>query len=354
MHYWFNLCIKVREFSHLHIFILSLQFQHREFIWLLGGIILFVILFVFLLSWKKKVKKRIGEPNLVKLLIGNFSPGLFNLKFILVTLAFGAGVIAVMNLRKPAADETSSRKGIDVMIALDVSKSMLAADLPPNRLERAKQLITKLIDAMPNDRVGLVLFAGRAYLQMPLTTDHGAAMLYVSSAAPEAVPFQGTVITEALRQTSNAFNTTERRFKTVVLISDGEDHDVQAINTSKELAAQGMMINTVGIGSPEGSVIPDPETGQNKKDFTGADIISRLNEDELKQIAANTNGVYVRLQDTDAAVQELLQQFSGIETKAYGDVSLMNFQTYYWWFAAAMLFLLLVEYFIPETKKVAV
>jgi Ca-activated chloride channel homolog len=333
---------------------MALQFQHKEFIWLFGGIVLFALLFVLLLSWKNKVRRKIGEPRLVKSLIENYSPGLFSLKFILVTLAFIAGVFAVMNLRKPAADETSSRKGIDVMIALDVSKSMLATDLPPSRLERAKQLINKLIEAMPNDRIGLILFAGRAYLQMPLTTDHGAAMLYVSSASPEAVPFQGTVITEALRQSSNAFNTTERRFKTVVLISDGEDHDVQAVNTAKELAAEGMMINTVGIGSPEGSVIPDPATGLNKKDFTGADVISRLNEDELKQIAANTNGVYVRLQDTDEAVQQLLQQFSGIETKAYGDVSLMNFQTYYWWFAAAMLFLIVAEYFIPETKKLAV
>lgn len=330
------------------------QFQHKEFFWLFGGVILFLLLFVLLLRWKRKVKKRIGDPILVKALIGTYSPRLFTLKNILLILGFAAGVAAVLNLRRPAADETSSRKGIDVVIALDVSKSMLAADLPPNRLERAKQLITKLMDAMPNDRIGLVVFAGRAYLQMPLTTDYGAAQLYVSSASPESVPLQGTVISEALRQSSNAFNTTERRFKTVVLISDGEDHDPEAVNTAKELSAKGMMINTVGIGSPEGSYIPDATTGQNKKDETGADVISKLNEEELKQIAENTNGIYIRLQDSDEAVKQLVQQFSGIESKAYGDVSLMNFQTYYWWFAAAMFILLLAEYFIPETKKLAV
>lgn len=295
-----------------------------------------------------------GDPRLVKMLISNYSPGLFLVKFILLVLAFGAGVVAVMNLRKPAADETSSRKGIDVVIALDVSKSMLATDVAPNRLERAKQLVTKLMEAMPDNRIGLVVFAGRAYLQMPLTTDYGAAQLYVSAAAPEAVPFQGTVISEALQQSANAFNTTERRFKAVILISDGEDHDPQAVNTAKDLSAQGMMINTVGIGSPEGSYIPDSTTGQNKKDEFGNDVISRLNEDELKQIAENTNGVYIRLQDSDDAVRQLMQQFSGIEGKAYGDVSLMNFQTYYWWFAIAMFVLLLAEYFIPETKKLAV
>jgi Ca-activated chloride channel family protein len=329
----------------------NLQFQHKEFIWILGGIVLMAVLFFFLVRWKAKVRKRMGDAKLVKFLLGNYSPLLFGLKFILIVVAFGAGVLAVMNLRKPVADETSSRKGIDVVIALDVSKSMLATDLAPNRLERAKQLITKLMDAMPNDRIGLVVFAGRAYLQMPLTTDYGAAQMYISSAAPESVPYQGTVISEALRQSANAFNTTERRFKTVVLISDGEDHDPETVNTAKELAAQGMMINTIGIGSPEGSYIPDSVTGQNKKDAFGNEVVSRLNEDELKQIAANTNGIYVRLQDSDDAVRQLVEQFSGIETKAYGDVSLMNFQTYYWWFGTAMFVLLLAEYFIPETKS---
>jgi Ca-activated chloride channel family protein len=333
---------------------LVLKFQHIEFIWLFGGIILLVLLFLLLITWKRKVKKRMGDPKLVQALIANYSPSLFIVKFVLVILALAAGIIAAMNLRRPAADETSSRKGIDVVIALDVSRSMLAADLPPNRLERAKQLIGKLMDAMPDDRIGLVVFAGRAYLQMPLTTDYGAAQLYVSSASPDVVPFQGTVVSEALRQSANAFNTTERRFKTVVLISDGEDHDPESVNTAKELATEGMMINTVGIGSPEGSYIPDPETGGNKKDASGNDIISRLNEDGLKQIAESTNGIYVRLQDSDEAVKQLQQQFSGIESKAYGDVSLMNFQTFYWWFAGAMFLLLVVDYFIPETKKLAV
>lgn len=331
---------------------MGFQFQHKDLIWLAGGIILIVLLFILLIRWKRKVSKRIGDARLVKNLVINFSSKLFNLKFALLVVAFAAGVVAVMNLRKPGGEEGLDRKGIDVVLALDVSKSMLATDLEPNRLERARQLIGKLMNAMPDDRIGLVVFAGRAYLQMPLTTDYGAAALYVSAAGPDAIPLQGTVISEALRQSANAFNTTERRFKTVVLISDGEDHDPEAVNTAKELASQGMMINTVGIGSTEGAYIPDPLTGANKKDpATGADVISKLNEDILQQIAANTNGIYVRLQDSDDAVNQLLQQFSGIESKAYGDVSLMNYKTYYWWFAAAMLILLVIEFFIPETKK---
>ena len=331
---------------------MSFQFFHKEFIWLFAVIAFFVILFILVWRWKGKVIKRIGDKNLVKALIKTYSPGLFSLKFGFLSLAFAAGVVTVMDLRKPGDAEGINRKGIDVVIALDVSKSMLATDLAPNRLERAKQLIGKFMNAMPNDRIGLVLFAGQAYLQMPLTTDHGAAGMFVSSASPDAVPQQGTVLSDAIRRSANAFNAAERRFKAVVLISDGEDHDPEAVKTAKELVEQGMMINTVGIGSPEGSYIPDPVTGQNKVDpATGSAIISKLNEDELKQIAATTNGIYIRLQESDEAVKQLQEHLSQIESKAYSDISLMNFKAYYWWFAAAMLLLLIVEYFIPETKK---
>src|SRR4030095_9266920 len=150
-----------------------------------------------------------------------------------------------------------------------------------------------------------------------------------------------------------AFNNADRRFKSVVLISDGEDHDEEAINTAEELSGQGVMINTIGIGSPEGSVINDPVTGEPKKDpATGATVISKLNEEELKQIAEKTNGVYIHLQNTDEAVNALQQQLSQIDRKAFGDTSLMNFKTYYLWAAAAMFVLLLAENFIPERKKV--
>jgi Ca-activated chloride channel homolog len=329
------------------------QFFHKEFIWLFIAVAVFILLFVLLLRWKRKVIRRMGDRSLVKALISTYSPGLFALKFGMLTVAFAAGVVMIMDLRKPGGPEGMNRKGIDVVIALDVSKSMLATDLAPNRLERAKQLIGKLMNAMPNDRIGLVLFAGKAYLQMPLTTDHGAAMMFVNSASPDAVPQQGTVISEAIQRSANAFNAAERRFKAVLLISDGEDHDPEAVNKAKELAEHGMMINTVGVGSPDGSYIPDPITGQNKVDpATGSAVISKLNEDELKQIAANTNGIYIRLQDSDEAVRQLQQQLSQIESKAFADVSLINFKAYYWWFAGAMLILLLAEYFIPETKKV--
>jgi Ca-activated chloride channel family protein len=330
---------------------LNLQFQYKYFALGLAVIPFFILLFILLLRWKRKVTQGMGDKKLVKELTNNFSAKLFSLKFFLLLLASAAGVIAIMNLRKPGDSDSNIRKGIDVVLALDVSKSMLATDMQPSRLERAKQFIAKLMAALPNDRIGLVLFAGKAYMQMPLTTDHNAAQMFVLSASPGAIPQQGTVISEALKMSANAFNTAERRFKAVVLISDGEDQDADADKTSRELAEQGMLINTVGIGSPEGSYIPDPATGQNKKDETGNTVISKLNEEELKQLAENTNGVYVRLQSSDEAVEAVKKSLSQIESKAFGDVSLMNFKTYYWWFAGAMLIFLLVENFIPERKK---
>lgn len=328
------------------------QFFNKEFIWLFAAIALFIILFFFLLRWKRKVSRQIGDPFLVSALTRTFSPRLFTIKFGMLSMAFAAGVIMVMDLRKPGGPEGMNRKGIDVMIALDVSKSMLATDLAPSRLERAKQLVNKLMSEMPNNRIGLVLFAGKAYLQMPLTTDHGAARMFVSAASPDAVPQQGTVISEAIQRSAHAFNVTERRFKSMVLISDGEDHDPEAINTAKELAEHGLMINTVGVGSVDGAYIPDAATGQHKVDpATGASIISKLNEHMLQQIAATTNGVYVHLQDSDDAVKQLMTQLSQIETRAFTDVSLINFKAYYWWFAGAMLVLLLAEYFLPDKKK---
>ena len=330
---------------------MNFQFQYKEFVWLFAGIAILVFLFIGLIQWKKKVKKRIGDERLIDLLIRNYSAKFFTSKFILLSAAFSVGIIAAMNPRMPGSSENINRKGIDVAIALDVSKSMLATDLAPQRLERAKQFVVKMMNEMQDDRIALVLFAGKAYLQMPLTIDHNAAQMFVSSASPDAVPQQGTVISDALKMSANVFNNADKKFKAVILISDGEDHDEDAVTTAKTLAQQGVMINTVGIGSPGGAQIIDPATGQTKKDEAGNTVISKLNEEELREIARATNGIYIRLQSSDEAVSMLKGQLSQIDRKAFGDTSMMNFKNYFLWFAAAMFILLFIEPFIPERKK---
>ena len=330
---------------------MNFQFQYKEFLLLFSALLVFSILFFFLLRWKKRTIKKVGDYTLVQQLIKNFSPRLFAGKFVLFSLAFALGIIAVANLRRPGSAENISRKGIDVVIALDVSKSMLATDLSPSRLERAKQMILKLMDRMPNDRIALVLFAGKAYMQMPLTIDHGAAAIFVSSATPDAIPAQGTVFSEGLQMSARAFNTKEGRFKSVILISDGEDHDEEALKTAESISQQGIMVCTVGIGSPEGSQIPDNATNDYKRDAMGNIVISKLNEDELKQIAEKTNGIYVHFDSTDQTINDLMQQLSQVEKKTFTDVSLLNYTTYYMWFAGLMFLLLILEFLLPERKR---
>lgn len=330
------------------------QFQYKEFVWLFVAIAVLVIFFILLLRWKRNVFKKMGDPQLIQSLLSPFSPFRFSSKYIIILIALTAGIIACMNPREPREKTNSGKKGIDLAIALDVSNSMLATDLAPNRLERAKQMVIKLIDAMPDDRIALVVFAGKSYLQMPLTADHGAAKLFVNAASPAIISQQGTVIGDALKMSASVFDAADKRFKAVVLLSDGEDHDADALLTARELAQQGVMINTVGIGSAEGATIPDLLTGENKKDAAGNTVVSILNEEILQSVAQYTNGIYLRLTNSETAIDGLKKQLAQIERKAYGDVSQMNFKNYYSWFVTIMLLLLLAENFIPETRKLRI
>lgn len=280
-----------------------------------------------------------------------YSPRRFNFKFFLLALAFAFGVLAAMSLRKPGGDDGIRREGIDVVFALDLSKSMLAQDVAPSRLERAKELISKMINSMPQNRIGLIWFAGKAYVQMPISGDHGAAQMFVADATPDIIPMKGTVIGDALEESLKAFGEREAKFKALVLISDGEDHDEKALELSKDLAKRGLMVNTIGIGSPQGSYIPD-STGENKIDEeTGQEVVSRLNEKLLQQIAANTHGVYVRLDNTNDAIKQITDQLKQIDKKVTGDMSLMSFKYYFWVFAALMLLALFIEQLLPYGRK---
>jgi len=332
----------------------KLYFEHIELLIALAAIPLLVLLFYFLLKWKKSVEKRIGDPKLVQQLTKSYSPLRFKTKVILIVVALASTILAAANLQKPGKGENTSRKGVDIMMVLDVSKSMLADDYKPSRLDRAKQLLSRLMDQLPDDRIGLVLFAGRAYMQMPLTTDHSAGRVFLQSASPASVPTQGTVIGEALKMANSGFNQNEKKFKSIILISDGEDHDVEAATVAKSIAQSGVMINTVGIGSPQGSVIIDPETGVTKKDAEGNTVITKLNETILQQLAQTSNGIYVKLEDVDDAVRKIIAQLDTIDQKALNDVSYMNYQTFFQWFVGLSLLLLAIDFFIPERKKMAV
>ncbi|MES2849792.1 MAG: VWA domain-containing protein [Bacteroidota bacterium] len=328
-----------------------MSFQHPEYLIALSAIPVMVLLYFFYVKWKKQTIKKIGNPVLVQQLISDYSPRKFLIKFCLFAVAFAVIVLALANPRKPSGASNVKRNGIDVMIALDVSKSMLAQDVQPNRLERAKQLISKLIDKMPNDRVGIVVFAGRAYLQMPLTPDLVAAKLYLSTASPDVVPTQGTVIGDALKMCYASFNAKEKKYKSIILISDGEDHDETAEKLSRSLAEEGVMVNTVGIGSAEGATIDDPVTGEHKKDAEGKIVITKLNETELRNIAAATGGVYKLFTSTDEVADAIESQLKTMGQRSITETSLVNYQNYYPYLLGLALLLLLIEFFMSEKKS---
>jgi Ca-activated chloride channel family protein len=329
---------------------LNFRFEHIQFLVGLAALPLLVLLFVWVVRWKKKTQQKIGDPRLVEALVKNYSAVKFTLKFILVFITFALIVVGSANLQRPGLTDNVNRKGVDVMVALDVSNSMLAEDIKPSRLERAKQFVTRLMEKMDNDRIGLVLFAGRAYMQMPLTTDHGAAAMYIQNAGPDAVPVQGTVIGEALKISNSGFNSKDRKYKSIVLISDGEDHDPEALKMAQSLSQTGVMINTVGIGSPEGSPIIDHATNEARKDAQGNTVITKLNEAELQQLSQNTHGIYLRLEDPDDAAAKITAQLATIEQTATGDKSFVDYRSYFQWFLVLALLFLLVETFIPERK----
>ena len=332
-----------------------LHFQYIEYLIALAAVPLMIFLYFYLIKWKKKTAKKIGDPSLVKELTAQYSPKRFSTKFILFVIAFALCAFAVAGLVTPDGTQKINRRGTDIMIALDVSKSMLANDIQPSRLERAKQVISKIIDNSPDDKIGLVVFAGRAYLQMPLTIDHEAAKMYLSAASPDDMPTQGTVISDALKMCYAAFNPKDKTFKSVLLISDGEDHDDNAIKITKELAKQGIMVNTIGIGSPEGAPIMDPATGQYLKDDKGQTVITRLNEKELSDIAKSGNGIYQLYSNTDAVAANIKNQLANIGKEAsISDSSYLSFRQYFQYFLGAAFILLLIEFFFSEKKKLKI
>jgi Ca-activated chloride channel family protein len=186
---------------------------------------------------------------------------------------------------------------------------------------------------------------------MPLTTDHSSAKIYVNSASPESVPAQGTVIGEALTISNNAFGQKEKKFKTVVLITDGEDHDEKAMEAAGILAENGVLLHTIGVGSSEGSTLIDPITQEQKKDAQGNVVISRLNEPMLQELAKAANGTYQHLENTDQAVNNILEQINGMEQKSISDQSFINYRSFFQWFIAFALALLLLDFFISERKR---
>lgn len=323
-----------------------LRFQHISHLLALGILPLLVVLFIATLYWRRNKLKKLGDERLISTQLLGWIPGRTTLKFILAAIALAVIIIGWANLQMGAKTENVQRKGVDVIVALDVSKSMLAQDIQPDRLTRAKQLVMRMMDKMQNDRVALVVFAGRAYLQVPLTVDYSAMKMMLQNVTPSVVPTQGTVISEAIDLSMQSFSQKERKYKSLIVLSDGEDHDEKALAQAKAAADAGVIIHTVGIGSPQGATLVDPETKSVKMDENGNPVVSKLNEEELRNIAAAGRGSYTLLRNTDDAANKLADEIDGMEQKNLGAVLFTDYKSYFQYFLLTGFILLVVEWLL--------
>jgi Ca-activated chloride channel family protein len=327
------------------------KFEHTDYFYSLIAIAVFVLLAVWYFAYRRNRLKRLGEHKLVSELIPYSSNRKRVVKIVLYCLAFSSLVLALCNLQTGSKLTEVKREGADLIVCLDVSNSMLAQDLTPNRLERAKYALEKMIDGLEGDRLGLIIFAGEAYVQLPITSDYGAAKLFLSSINTKMVPVQGTNVYAAITKAVESFGKDEGKNRAIILITDGENHEVDAIQAAEEAAKSGIMINTIGIGSESGVPIPLIENGVLKgyrKDKQGQTVITKLNSDILKTIAAKGNGVYVQASQSDLGIKAILNKVDELEKTKIDTKMFTDYEDQFQWFLALALFLFTLEFFISE------
>lgn len=322
------------------------------FLYLLLLIPLYIGLFMLARYNRKKKLEHFGSAEIINRLFPNYSSVKGILKMILLSLVWACLVLAAANPQSGSKLERIQRKGIDLVFVLDVSNSMLAEDITPNRLARAKQAISSLVDQLEDDRIGLVVFAGDAYVQMPVTTDFAATRLYLDNISPASVPVQGTAIGKAIEKASECF-TDSRKSKAIILITDGENHEDDAIEAAKTAASGGIKVYSIGMGSSQGAPIPVYNGNMiigYKKDNAGATVISKLDESLLKQIAEAGKGIFIRANNSSAGVKEVFNHISNLEKNEFDAKVFSDYEDRFGIFLFIGLMLLIIQMMIPDRK----
>jgi Ca-activated chloride channel homolog len=319
--------------------------EDKTYLWLLIGIPVIVLLYALVVFWQKKTQRKFADKELLDKLSPNRSTGKQVLKIILLCLALASFVIALVNPQFGTKLETVKREGVDVVFAVDVSKSMLAEDIAPNRLEKSKQLVTQIINNLASDRVGIIAYAGSAFPQLPITTDYAAAKMFLQNMNTDMLSSQGTAIREAIELSQTYFNDAEQTNRVLFLISDGEDHEGNIEGIAEEAAKKGIRIVTIGVGTTKGGPIPEKRRGitqSYKKDNSGETVITRLNEGTLQEIAAAANGKYIDGRVTSQVVDEVTEILQNMDKKEFESQQIAEYKSQFQWFLGlGMLFLLL-------------
>lgn len=321
-------------------------------LWWLIAIPVFVIAYIVMTKRKERQLKAFGDPELMAQLMPDASKSRPIWKFSLMLVALVLLIVAAARPQFGQKENTVKRQGIEVMVALDISNSMLAEDVAPNRLDRAKQMLSKMIDNMVDDKVGLVVFAGEAFTQLPITCDYVSAKMFLNTITPNLIQTQGTAIGTALQTAITSFGSPESEAgRAIILITDGENHEDDAIAAAKKAHELGIKVFVIGIGKPEGAPIPKPGTNDYFKDRQGQVVVSKLNEEMCQQIAQAGSGVYVRCDNTNTAMRALQQELDHIATSELESTVYADYNEQYQSFALIALFLLMIEFFIMSRKN---
>ena len=326
-----------------------LVFASYRFLWLLLLVPLIPALYAVALALRKRRIRRFGDPKMVAHLMPHYSRAKGWVRIILFTLAFFFFVIGLSRPQIGAKLSERQTKGAEIMICLDVSNSMLAQDYTPCRLERAKLAISSLVDKLHDDRIGLIIFAGSSFVQLPVTTDYVSAKMFLSSIDAGSVPVQGTAIGDAIHTAMKSFSAQSEKSRVIILISDGENHEDDAVAAAKEAAQAGIRIYTVGVGSAAGQ--PIPVDGELLRDKDGNIVVTHLDEKTLRQIAEAGGGAYIQAGNEEFGLNPIINDIRAMEGELFSSVVFEEYAEQYMYFFAIALILLVIEMLVGERKN---
>ena len=329
------------------------RFANIEYLWGLLLIPLLVVFFAWSRISRRRALKKFGQQEILGQLMPYSSGTRPVVKFIILMLALAFFIVGIARPQFGSKLKTEKREGVELMIALDVSNSMMAEDIQPNRLERAKRAISRLVDRLKDDKIGLIVFAGDAYTQLPITTDYNSAKLFLNSVNTQIVPKQGTAIGAAIDLARKSFTPNGEANKAIIIITDGENHEDDALASAKAALDEGAIVHTIGMGLPSGSPIPVLRNGQTDylKDRDGNVVVTKLNEQMLEQIAATGGGIYVRANNAQVGLNALFDEINKMEKQEMETRTFSEYDDQFQYFFAVGLFLLLLEFVILERKN---
>lgn len=326
-----------------------LNFANAQYLLLILLIPFFFLLQALVLKMRRRRIRRMGDEALVSRLMPSYSAGKVWVRISLFSLGFFFFVIGLSRPQIGAKLKEHETKGAEIMIALDVSNSMLAEDYSPNRLERAKLAISRLVDKLREDRIGLIVFAGNSFVQLPITTDYVSAKMFLNSINTESVPVQGTAIGEAINTAVRSFSAQSEKSRAVIVITDGENHEDDPVAAARQAAELGVRVFTIGVGSPEGK--PIPFDGELLKDKDGEIVVSRLDEKVLQEVAEAGGGVYVRAGNSEFGLNPVIEEIKRMDDEKYSSVIFEEFDEQFMYFLGIALFFFVLEMLIGDRKS---